>query len=134
MWLLLILGFASMIILQSSLDHRHSDLVYEGEVMTFTCTTRGSPILAWRSDEYIGHSVQFEFLSTDPQGYTRHNQYVNATLISVAQDDGVTVMNSTLRIQASSKFSRSSVSCDNVGHGTRRTTSFRVSGESFIIS
>ena len=123
-----LLRSAPEITLYSSLANRHSDIVHEGEIITFTCIIRESPILAWRCDEYIGHDAQIEFLSVDPPGYMVVSHNANATLNNVTQDNGVIVLNSTLRIQASSQFSRASVSCENVGLGTRYTAYFGVSG------
>ena len=36
--------------------------VYREQEVTFTCTTRGSPTLAWSSDHYIGVGSLLEFV------------------------------------------------------------------------
>ena len=99
-----------------------------GEVLTFTCVTRGSPIIAWRSDDYIG-TTQLEFAAVDSIGATDGNQNTAiATLTGKNFIDGVIVLTSKLRITTSSTFPTSSVSCVHIGSGAVNTTSFQVLG------
>jgi hypothetical protein len=83
-----------------------------GQEVTITCETRGSQIIAWTSDEYIGRQgVQLEFLSIDPVGVTRRTSSAVASLINNTNDNGVTVLVSQLRIIGALS---SSVACINI--------------------
>jgi hypothetical protein len=86
-----------------------------GQVVTITCETRGSQIIAWSSDEYIGRSgAQLQLSSTDPVGVTRRTSSTVAALINNTNDNGVTVLVSQLRIIGSLS---SSVACINADNG-----------------
>ena len=99
-----------------------------GEVVTFTCVTRGSPIIAWRSDDYIG-TTQLEFAAVNNVGATDGNQNTAiATLTGNVVVGGVRVLISELKITTSSTFPTSSVSCVHIGSGAVNTTSFQVLG------
>ena len=98
--------------------------------MTFTCETRGSPILAWTSDEYIERGgTQLEFATFNDVNDTRIspvNSKTIATLIANFEENGVRVLRSTLRIRALSGFLNSSVNC--LGDGTMNTSRILVIG------
>ena len=94
----------------------------------FTCVTRGSSILAWSSDEFIGDDVQLEFTSLDAPGSTIHSGATFATLISITIENEV-VLKSTLQITASSQFPTSSVACRHIDSGRINSTTFSVAGE-----
>ena len=83
-----------------------------GEEVTITCETRGSPVIAWRSEEYIGSGVLIEFGNIHSVGYTSYvNSNTVATLINNTIDNGVSVLVSQLRIIALSGSLTSSVTC-----------------------
>lgn len=107
-------------------------MAYPQQVINFTCVTRGSSVLAWSSDDYIGVGVRLEFLSILSLGTTMQS-FVNpgtvAILINVSMENGETVLESTLRITASSQFSSSSVSCHNISGGINSTTFQIIPGE-----
>ena len=96
-----------------------------GDIATFTCETRGSYILVWSSDEYIGSSgTQLEFLTIDIVGrvlVSPINPNTFATLISNTIEDGVRVLVSTLRIRALSQFLNSSVTCTSLNTATTKS-------------
>ena len=60
-----------------------------GEEVNITCETRGSPVLAWASEEYIGPAAQLEFRSIDIIGVTRAILNTTANLIKSTNEDGV---------------------------------------------
>ena len=102
-----------------------------GEVVTFTCVTHGSPIIAWRSVDYIG-TTQLEFAAANNIGAVDLNQdnTAIATLTGKNVVDGVRVLTSKLQITTSSKFPTSSVTCVHIGINSEEenTTSFQVVG------
>ena len=106
--------------------------VCPGQVVTFTCETRGSLILAWTSDEYIERGgTRLDFATFNNVGYTRIspvNPNTNATLIANFDENGVRVLRSTLRIVTLSGFLNSSVNCLHIGDGTMNTSRVIVIG------
>ena len=120
------LAISSDVVLSSSLDG--TSTAYPQQVINFTCVTRGSPVLAWSSDDYIGDGVFLEFSSVVPVGTTLRavNSDTVAVLVDVSMESGVTVLESTLQITVSSQFSSSSVACLSPLGGISSTTSFRV--------
>ena len=103
-----------------------------GEEVTITCETRGSIVLAWASEEYIGaRGIQLEFDTFSSIGdmRTSHmNPNTVATFINKTVEDGVRVLVSQFRITAQSQFMNPSVTCINVQFGTQNTTRLHVLG------
>ena len=103
-----------------------------GEEVTITCETRGSIVIAWTSEEYIGARgtrLEFGIFHSIGNTYTSHmNPNTVATLINKTVEDGVYVLVSQLRITAQSQFMNPSVICINVRFGIQNTTRLRVLG------
>ena len=103
-----------------------------GEEVTITCKTRGSALLAWASEEYIGaRGTRLEFATFNNIGdiRTSHmNPNTVATLINKTVEDGVQVLVSQLRITAQSQFMNPSVTCTNGRFGTQNTTRLHILG------
>ena len=113
----------------------NDDSVYHEQVVILTCITRGSPTLAWSSNDYIGSGLLVEFLLIHDQGETRsYNNGTIATLTYKRVDGSIFVLESTLRIQASRMYSTSTVSCYNVGQDVRDTITFHVLGKKNFFS
>ena len=97
-----------------------------GEIITFTCVTRGSPILAWTSDQYIEQGgTQLEFATFNNEGETRSspiNTDTVATLTRKAVENSQQVLESQLRITTLPSFPTFSVSCIHIGRGEMDTT------------
>ena len=103
-----------------------------GEEVTITCKTRGSIVISWASEEYIGaRGIQLWFNTFDNIGNT-HASHMNpntvATLINKTVEDGVQVLVSQLHIIAQSQFMNPSVTCTNGHFGTQNTTRLHVLG------
>ena len=102
-----------------------------GKTIEFTCTTTGSSILLWTSDDYIGVNSHFGFRSIDSIGTTR-NTIANADTIAIANltaiDGGI--LTSTLRIVATPvpTIRSSTITCINSGLGTINTSTVQVAG------
>ena len=103
-----------------------------GEIISITCETRGSPILAWTSDEYIEQGgTQLAFGTFNAVNFTRVspvNPNTIATLIENTVENGVSVLVSTLRIKALSAFLSSSVNCIHSGNGNTNSSRVQVIG------
>ena len=97
----------------------------------FTCTTTDSSTLRWTSDEYIGQSNQYEFLSFQSVGTIEstppHDAVANLTANTV-NSDGMVVLTSTLQINTSSAIPSSRITCINGDIGSMRTSMVQVAG------
>ena len=105
-----------------------------GDEVNFTCETRDSQVLAWSSDVYIGENQQIEFLSIDREGTTRPSLTDPNTigiLMSVYDREDTRVMVSNLLITVLKNINQEghSITCINVGVGTRKVTPFYLAGE-----
>ena len=106
-----------------------------GDRLDFICETRDSDILAWSSDEYIGQSNLLEFTAIDHHGTSR-SAFPNTTaiLIDTARErNGVLVIKCGLSITVLPSIDHQaghSVTCINVGVGTRNVTTFYLAGRS----
>ena len=115
--------------LVSTLSAAH--VVCGGENVTFTCETRGSTILAWSSDDYIGRNgIQIQFLYIENSDKVRRpNAYTVAELTDVHWEGEVVVMTSVLSIRVQPDNSNSSVTCHSTGMADEtNTTQFQLSG------
>ena len=84
---------------------------------SLTCTTTGSQILAWRSEEYIGPSgTQLEFARVDNVG-DRENSHLSNSVYATLIDRSFDHLTSTLNITLSDAFQRSTVTCVNIVTG-----------------
>ena len=103
-----------------------------GVGVTFTCETRGSPIIAWTSDQYIEvGGTQLEFGAIASVGdVVRSPVYSDtvATLTVNGMIDGEQVLESTLHIVTSSQFPTSSVTCIHIGTRTSDIRMLQVMG------
>ena len=104
------------------------NLVCPGEPVTFTCVTKGSSTIAWRSEEYIEvGGTQLQFAVFNNVGDTRTsivNPNTVATLINKT-NEGVLV--SELRIIVQSNIPMSTVTCVT-DSGAMNITSFQLTG------
>ena len=111
--------------------------LYPEQTAVVTCITRGSGILAWSSESYIGQSgVQLEFLSSDEPGKTLQqlNNNTVAILVNVTNENGNRILVSKLYIIGSPHptYSNSSVTCSNVGFDMKAVITFDVVGKLFM--
>ena len=95
----------------------------------FTCITRGSPILEWFSEEYIGTGGdRLQVLSGSDRNTSSITPDAIATRISVTTENGIVIIVSELRIIASIRFPEATVSCSN-GSPKKNNVTFRTVGE-----
>ena len=107
--------------------------VCPGETISYTCTTTGSPIIAWRSEEYIEPGgTQVEFAGVNNIGDTDRSLHYPSTVATLtdnrAGSDGNLVLVSTLTITTVSSPQPASVTCIHIGQGTRNTITVQVIG------
>ena len=87
---------------------------YPQEMVIFTCTTKGSGILNWFSDEYIGmDGLPLQILSIGNTTTVKSSGDPNtvATRISVTNNNGVTEIVSELKIVATLMYPKATVLC-----------------------
>ena len=106
-------------------------LAYPGQRVTFTCVTRNSTILEWRSNEHVGtdgDDIQIYSVGNRDNVTSVTIPTTYATRFSVTMENGVTVIVSRLFITASNRFPSSSVTCGINSLGPRQTISFNTTG------
>ena len=90
-------------------------VAYNNQEIFFTCLVRGSNILDWNSDEYIGQGgfplqlLSFNGSNTNVSSTSRPSTY--AVRRSVTTENGRLVIVSDLRIIASTQYPVATVSC-----------------------
>ena len=102
-----------------------------GSRVTFTCVTRRSGGIAWTSDTYIGPNGAQLVFETDfsSPGDTRTSESTVATLIREQEDQGETVLESTLSINPLPNPQIASVTCIHTASGQRDNVTFQVIGK-----
>ena len=115
------------------MDISAGEIVCPGKEVTFTCVARGSGIITWTSDEYIGNPIDFN--SRDMPGETRRSSVDSntiATFIESNLEEGNTlVLVSTLQITVSSVSLTPSVTCI---HNRSENFTFQVLGMDLVMS
>lgn len=94
--------------------------------MSFTCETRDSHSIAWKSKEYIGDGDSFQliFTSTEHEGLNKTHGSSSATLDRNEEENGQKVLESTLTVSV--KSSASNVTCVNYGSNNMTTRGFNI--------
>jgi hypothetical protein len=97
----------------------------------FICETRGTEVMKWSSEHYIGVGGDFIEVSSLGEGrnQTRLRGKTIATRIEVYSDNGITVIVSQLHIIASEDFPISSVTCRINTRGPSDTIQFNITGK-----
>ena len=110
--------------LNSTLEHLRDEYVaYPHQRVNFTCTTIGTNIQEWYSEEYItGVDNRIQLHEGRRSGSGRA---ANATIISIASNElGEKVITSQLSIVVLAQYPVSTISCGNNGHGARKNITF----------
>ena len=100
------------------------------EIVFFTCETRGSAVITWTSNTYIGDQIGFDFASNINE--TRRGSVDTntvATLINNTDENGQLLLISQLRIVVSAVSSNPTVTCIHGSDGIRYPSMFQVTGE-----
>ena len=100
--------------------------------INFTCITRGSDILEWISDEYIGPGgdrLQILSASERTTAISNSNPDTIATRISVTTENGEVVIVSMLSILVSSQFHTATIICSNSDRGIIQNITFQTVGK-----
>ena len=109
-------------------DISTGEFVCPGDIIVFTCTTRGSAIISWTGDDYVGDQVGFNTanrVGDIRQGSTDPNTV--ATLINNTFDI-TPVLVSQLQITVSTVSSNQSVICIHNSNGIQEIITFQVIG------
>ena len=110
-------------------DLSQASIACPEELLTFTCTTVGSPLLGWSSLQYVresGSPLLFS-QSQDTEGDTKPspNGASVGTLTKVNISDPI-ILESTLQFNVSDQYSTSQIICINIANGVNATTEFNV--------
>ena len=108
------------------------DVCPEREI-TFTCTTTGSAIIAWVSNEYIEPGgAQLRLASFNRPGDMQNSTFNPNTFATLTRNEmDMSLLESQLRIIPTSNYLNPSVTCINGDHGTMNMTSFQMLGKVF---
>ena len=108
----------------------NGNLACSGDQITFECETRGSSIISWASDEYIGQGdTLLQFSSADLAMTERCGvNDTKAILTANRIENEVQVLVSTLRVTATSMHPTPSVICIH-GDESRSKANFSVIGK-----
>ena len=109
-------------------DISTGETVCPGDIIVFTCTTRGSEIISWTGDDYVGDQIGFntaDMIDETRQGSVNINTV--ATLINNTFDT-TPVLVSQLQITVSTISSNQSVICIHNSDGIREAVTFQVIG------
>ena len=121
------------VVLTSTLDE--GTVAYPGTEIMFTCITRGSfnLVTEWSSDEYIGTGgdgislLSFNCLNSNVTSDAHPS--TRATCVRVTTENGITVIESRLYITVSAMKHTATVTCTNIGLGSRDAKSFHTAGK-----
>ena len=97
--------------------------------VNFTCITRGSDILEWLSDEYIGPGgdrLQILSGSSRNSATSNSNPDTVATRISVTTENGEVVIVSILSIVVSAQYPTATITCSNSDRGMKQNITFKL--------
>lgn len=107
-----------------------SEIVCPGDIVVFTCTTRGSAIISWTGDDYVGDQIGFN--TANMIGETRPGSIDLNTVATLINNtfDTTPVLVSQLQITVSTVSSNQlqSVICIHNSDGIRETVTFQVIG------
>ena len=119
--------------LNNTLNTEH--VAYPQDKIILTCTTEGSSILEWSSEEYIRTGGdQLQTLSGNNKNTSSIAPDTVTTRIIVITDNGITVIVSELRfIIASLQYPTATVSCSN-GSPKKSNVTFRTVGEYSLLT
>ena len=122
---------ASDTTLSSTLDGRL--FAQPGESVVFSCTTRGSLVQEWSSDEYIGSGgdtislLSFTCLNSNVTSNVYHS--TTATCVNVTTVNGISIIKSELRIIAAPERPIATVMCANNGSLSNESITFQTLGK-----
>ena len=95
--------------------------------INFTCMTRGSDILEWLSDEYIGPGgdrLQILSGSSRNSATSNSNPDTIAARVSVTIENGEVVIVSILSIVVTAQYPTATITCSNSDRGVKRNITF----------
>ena len=110
--------------------------MFVDQPITITCIAWGTQILAWESDEYIGHGGQLAFGPGDMEGTIAGSDVMEQTYAiltrSRAMDDNSKPqlpIESQLHLTVVSKYQTFTITCRNVDLGLADSITYHISGE-----
>ena len=101
--------------------------------ITFTCVVKGSSIIIWRSDQYIGPGMgsSLQLSGSDSIGFNRTSPMYPSTIAILTgnrTEDGLQVVESELRLETVVDIFNFSVSCSHANE-TSKTINLQLLGK-----
>ena len=106
--------------------------LYNNQPISVTCTTRGSQVLIWESEEYIGQGNHVTVASSDQPGTTIPcftDLEVAALVISTSNTPGEEMIESLLKINVTSTYPNFTITCRNNDLGRTDSVSYHTTGK-----
>ena len=106
----------------------NGDVLCPGEEKVFTCKTRGSGTIGWRSDLYVRKGSQINFSNGASTGIMQRSNFNSdtiATLLNNQVVNGLPVLTTQLNVTVSSAAGDHSVTCVFVSNGSVATITFQ---------
>ena len=106
--------------------------VYADQQITITCRVRGTQVIAWQSDEYLGPGGQLAFGPSDQIGKIVNSQVMDQTfaLLTVKYtQDGTPRLESQLHLTVSPRYQIFTIVCRNVDHDRSDNVTYYKSGK-----
>ena len=98
-------------------------------MITFTCETKGSEVLAWMSDDYIGEGSRLEFANFSNFNLIHVGAIPGTVAVliknTIVDETIVLVSQLTIKVPDSEISSNPSISCVHIRDNTRQTINFR---------
>ena len=122
---------AQSVLISNNVLHDQENIAIPQQPLIFTCVTRGTGILEWRSPEYIGSGNSLQLLSINCVGrnFSSANNLAIGTCTNVSYDGEIEVIESILYVVASLQHPTSIIICGNNGVGTSMHIGFNTTGE-----
>ena len=106
--------------------------VYIGQPIAIICRAKGTQVLAWRSDEYIGLGGQLAFGPGDEPGEIVNSEVMTQTFALLTLntiEDGEPQLESQLHLTVASRYQTFTIICRNVDQDRADNVTYHTSGE-----
>ena len=123
---------SSQVVLNSSVPDGELNRLCPSQQIFFTCAVKGSSIITWRSDQYIGTgSASLQLSGTYSIGFNRTSSLYPSTVAILTgnrTEDGLQVVESELRLETVVDIFNFSVSCSHANE-TSKTINLQLLGK-----
>lgn len=109
----------------------NASTVYNQQIISITCRALRTQLLEWQSEEYLGRGKSVSVRSSHQPGMISNELDLGiiVSVISTRNTPGDEVIESEIRISASSNFSNITITCLNVDHNTMDSVIYHTTGK-----